>query len=82
MKTPIRQKSVRQPRPLPPSQRPFVAVNGIHSAGTVESHATQNKVSQFEFDCAKAANKWPQNAEVTEEAFLAAIQAVNSASLR
>lgn len=76
-----KQKRVKLP---PPSQLLFghAVVDGkvvpvlSTTAGTVEHHAMQNGVLKAHFDAAKAMRRWPNGAEVTEEAFLATIDAV------
>lgn len=67
----------RIPRPstvLFAHQRPNV--------GTVEHHAVNHGVVLAHFLAAKAVHHWPLNAEVSEEAFLAAIEAVKNAKVR
>jgi hypothetical protein len=50
--------------------------------GTVEHHAVNNGVLKAHFDAAKAMKKWPLNAEVSEEVFLAAVQTAANAKVR
>lgn len=87
---PVRKKAKRFARPPPPSQHPFghkwvegkfvLAVSAAE--GTVEAHALKHSIPQWKFDGARAMHKWPGSAEVSEDTFLAAIKAVESASLR
>lgn len=50
--------------------------------GTVEAHAVDNQILQAHFDAAKAMCKWPVNAEVDVEVFLAAIETAANAKVR
>ncbi len=90
-----RAKAKRAPRPAPPSQliysAPKAVVDALGSsdarvvaaaACTVEALAHKAKIHVWKFEAAKAINKWPEGAEITEEAFTKAITAVNRISLR
>lgn len=52
------------------------------AAGTAEHHAVNHKVLKAHFDAAKVSRKWPTGAEISEEAFLSAIDAVANAKVR
>jgi hypothetical protein len=50
--------------------------------GTVEAHAVKHGVLKAHFDAAKAMRKWPVNAEVPEDVFLAAVKTAASVKVR
>jgi hypothetical protein len=91
----VARKGPKPKRPPPPSQLKFVApahvvsaLDGVDErvkasvAGTVEAHAHVHKLTKWAFECAKAMHRWPEGAEVSEEEFLAAVEAAADASLR
>jgi hypothetical protein len=50
--------------------------------GTVEAHAVKHGVLKAHFDAARAMRKWPVNAEVPEEIFLAAVKTAATVKVR
>lgn len=58
-----------------------LVVVGDHPSGTIEHHAIENDVLKAHFDAAKVSRKWPDGAEVPEEVFLSAIEAVAGAKV-